>query len=213
MSDGTYNKPIRSTHPESPTIGRVKEYIYDDNGNPTPYFIGSDNIPRTLKGDDGQDGQDGANGSQGLQGEQGIQGDQGPQGTQGPAGAMTVEAFISKTATVTLPNSSSSNIVYTDPVNFDGAGSAYLDISLAVRAYSSSSDMEFDIRFDGVVLDPLYNEEHKDSSGAQSNWRSQCFDLGNVTSGAHTLDLLFSKENTGGTAQLKNYTAKIVRYT
>jgi hypothetical protein len=159
-----------------------------------------DGIPRTLEGDAGPTG---------PQGIQGIQGVDGPQGPQGP---MTVEAFISETATVTLPNSTTKQDIYIDVVNVSVTGPCFLDVSLAVRGHSTSSDMEFDIEFDGSVLDPQYVEEHKDSGTAQENWRSQCFDLGSVTNGNYTLTLRFSKESTGGTAQIKNYTAKLVRY-
>jgi hypothetical protein len=57
MSDGTINKPERSTHPSSPASGRVKKYIYNDGaGTIEPYFMLSDGVPRTIPGVDGADG-------------------------------------------------------------------------------------------------------------------------------------------------------------
>ena len=143
---------------------------------------------------------------------EGPQGPTGPQGPIGPAGPMNVEAFISEAVTVTLPNSTTKQIIYSDSVTISATGDCFLDVSLAVKPHSTNNDMEFDIQVDGVTLVPDYAEEHKDQSAAQSHWRSQCFDLGNVPAGTYTLDLRFSKETTGGTAQLKNYTAKVVRY-
>lgn len=142
----------------------------------------------------------------------GPQGVQGIQGIQGPAGPMRVEALISETGTVTLPNSTVKQDIYTDPVTISGSGDCFLDISLAIRPHNASNDMEFDISFGGNILSPEYVEEHKDVSAAQSMWRSQCLDLGNLAAGTYTMILRFSKESTGGTAQLKNYTAKVVRY-
>lgn len=47
MSDGSINYPLRTSHPSAPTIGRVKEYIYDDGvTTPQPYYILSDGVPR-----------------------------------------------------------------------------------------------------------------------------------------------------------------------
>lgn len=210
MSDGTYNKPIRDTHPEAPASGRVKEYVYNENGIPTPYFIGSDNIPRTLKGNPGQDGQDGA---QGLQGAKGDKGDKGDTGSQGPSGPMKVEALIHYPNQVTLPNVVSPTLIYSDVINFSGQGNAFLDMSLSLSSYSTSRDIFFYVNFDGVDLSPVYVEEHQDSSTAQSNWRGQTFNLGLVSQGSHTLRLYFKKEDDGGTALLKNYISKVVRYT
>jgi len=144
-----------------------------------------------------------------------IEGPQGPQGNDGPigpAGPMNVEAFISETGTVTLPNSTTKQVVYTDSVTIGSTGDCFLDVSLAVKPHSTNNDMEFDILFDGNLINPIYAEEGKDQSNPASNWRSQCFSLGNVAAGTYDLDLRFSKETTGGTAQLKNYTAKVVRY-
>lgn len=198
MSDGTINLPKRATAPGAPASGRYRIYV-DQNDNEVKY-IDDAGLVQTFKGD------------QGDQGIQGAQGDQGIQGAQGPQGPMNVEAFISETATVTLPNTTTATVVYSDTINFSGVGDAFVDISLAVRNHSNNNDMEFFVRFDGVILTPEYIEEHKDNSAAQSLWRAQCFDLGNVSAGNHTLELLFSKEQAGGTAQLKNYTAKVVRY-
>ena len=126
---------------------------------------------------------------------------------------MNVEAFISETGTVTLPNTTTKTLIYSDSVTITATGDCFVDVSLAVKPHSTGNDMEFDVRFDGVILTPEYVEEHKDANTAQSMWRSQCLDLGNVAAGTYDLELFFSKEATGGTAQIKNYTAKVVRYT
>ena len=151
-------------------------------------------------------------GDKGDKGDQGDPGPVGPQGPIGPSGPMTVEAFISETGTVTLPNTTTQTLIYSDSVTISGTGDCFLDVSLAVRPHSTGNDMEFTVEFDGTPLSTTYAEEHKDVSAAQSNWRSQCLNLGNVAAGTYSLDLFFSKEATGGTAQLKNYTAKLVRY-
>ena len=188
-----------ASKPSAPAPGKRLLYPKADGW----YELDSDDNEESLKGDQGD---------QGPQGPQGPQGDPGTPGSQGPAGPMTTEAFISETSTVTLPNTTTPTVIYSDTENWSGGGNSYLDISLAVRPHSTGNDMEFFIRFDGVILTPEYDEEHKDTSTTQSMWRSQCFNLGNVSAGNHTIELLFSKEGTGGTAQLKNYTAKAVRY-
>lgn len=185
--------------PDAPAPGKRLLYPKADGW----YELDSDDNEESLKGEKGDPG------------DPGVQGDPGPQGDpgqQGPAGAMTVEGFVSETSTVTLPNTTTPTVIYSDTINFSGAGDSFLDISLASRPHSTGNDMEYFVRWDGVILVPEYDEEHKDTSTTQSNWRSQCFNLGNVSAGNHTLELLFSKESTGGTAQLKNYTAKAVRY-
>ena len=198
MSDGTINLPKRATPPSAPTVGRYR--IWVDSTDDEVKYIDDTGTVRTFKGDQGDTG---------AQGPQGIQGIQGP---AGPSGPMTVEAFISETSTVTLPNSTTKQDIYIDNVTIDATGNCFLDVSLAVRPHSTGNDMEFDIEFNNSVLTPLYAEEHKDTNVAQSMWRSQCFNLGNVAAGTYPLVLRFSKEATGGTAQLKNYTAKLVRY-
>ena len=44
-------------------------------------------------------------------------------------------------------------------------------------------------------------------------WRTFIFPVGSVPAGNIDVDLRFSKESTGGTAQLKGYSAFLVRYT
>ena len=46
MSDGTVNKPIRTSDPSPPTTGRVKEYIFDDGLQVKPYYMLEDGVPR-----------------------------------------------------------------------------------------------------------------------------------------------------------------------
>lgn len=198
MSDGTINLPKRATSPGAPAANRYRIFV-DQNDDKVKY-IDDLGVIRTFKGDQGDTGL------------QGTQGPQGIQGIQGPVGPMSVEAFISETGTVTLPNSKTKQDIYTNNVTISNTGNCFLDVSLAVKPYSAGSDMKFDIEFNGSVLTPLYREEHEDTNVNQSMWRSQCFDLGNVAAGTYPLTLRFSKEKTGGTARLKNYTAKLVRY-
>lgn len=198
MSDGTLNLPKRSSIPDSPTPNRYK--IYVDSSDDEVKYIDELGVVRTFKGDKGD------------QGDQGPVGPQGPQGIQGPTGPMNVEALVSEKSTVTLPNSTSFNLVYSDTVTVSAAGNLFLDVSLAIKPHSTGNDMIFEIDFDGVTQTPDYTEEHKDTNSAQSMWRSQCIPLGFFSAGTYDLELYFRKEATGGTAQLKNYTAKVVRY-
>ncbi len=186
--------------------------IQGTQGDQGDQGIQGDQGAQGVQGDIGAQGDQGTQGIQGIQGDQGVQGDQGLQGIQGETGPMNVEAFISKTSTVTLPNTTSKTTIYSDSVTIDTTGNCFLDISLAVRGHSPSNDLEFDLLFDGNILNPVYAEEHKDNNNAQSNWRHQTISLGNVSAGTYSLVLRFSKESTGGTAQLKNYTVKLVRY-
>lgn len=185
-----------------PDTGYVYKWLEDEGGIPVYKYRDSS----------GTDGNIGVKGDAGPTGPGGPTGPAGPTGPTGPAGPMTVEAFISETGTVTLPNSTTKQAVYTDTVTITDDGNCFLDVSLAIRPHSTGNDMEFDIEFDGNVLSPVYAEEHKDTNAAQSVWRGQCLDLGNLLAGNYVMSLRFSKEATGGTAELKNYTAKVVRY-
>ena len=167
-----------------------------------------------LKGekDDGSVVTIGVTGPQGPAGPTGPQGPQGPQGDTGPAGPMNTEYFDSFVGTITLPNTSTPTNIFNDTVTISADGDHYLDVSLAVRPHSPGNDMEFRVDFDSAQAGPLYTEEHKDSSAAESMWRSYKIDLGNLLAGSYPLDLFFSKETTGGTAQIKGYTFQVVRY-
>lgn len=200
MSDGTINFPERVSHPDTPTSGRVKFYAYDDGASVEPYYKLDDGSENTLKG------------PQGDQGIQGVQGIQGIQGEIGPTGPMTVEAIFSFTGTATLPNVTNKQVVISNTANISATGDCFLMVSLAYKGHSGNNDMEFDIQFDGNILLPEFAEEPKDQSNPQSNWRTFNFDLGNVTAGNKALNLRFSKETAGGTAQLKGYTAILIRY-
>lgn len=200
MSDGTISFPVRTSHPTAPTTGRVKTYSYNDGGTIQPFFMLEDGIPRTLVG---------ATGPIGPEGPQGIQGIQGP---TGPAGEMTVEGAVFETGTVTLPNSATKQTIYSNVINHDVAGECFLLLGLAYRPHSTGNDMEFDIEYDGNVLIPESVEEGKDTSAVQSHLRSFPIGLGVQSAGAKTINLRFSKETTGGTAQLKAYSAIVVRY-
>ena len=190
MSDGTLNFPKRSSSPSPPSSDRYK--IYVDSSDDEVKYIDDLGVIRTFKGD------------QGDQGIQGIQGLQGIQGIPGPTGPMNVEALISETGTVTLPNTTNPTISAT--------GDCFVDVSLAIKPHAANNDYEFQVQFNGNFVLPALVEEGKDQSNQQSNWRMQTLDLGNVSAGTYTLALFFSKEATGGSAQLKNYTAKVVRY-
>lgn len=151
----------------------------------------------------------------GDKGDKGDQGDPGPQGIQGPVGPvgpMNVEGFVDEPGTVTLPNSTAPSLVYSDAINMSATGNIFILVFLAVRPHSTGNDMEFRVDFDGTPLVPTYAEEHKDVSAAQSMWRMALFKIDGVTAGNKNLDLFFSKETTGGTAQLKTYRALVVRY-
>jgi len=182
------------------------DYIY------TWYQLdGSDIILKGEK-DDGTVVNIGATGPQGPQGDPGPTGPTGPTGPQGPQGPMTVEGIFSFTGTATLPNVTNKQVVISDTANVSTAGDCFLMVSLSYKGHAGNNDMEFDIQFDGNILLPDFAEEPKDQSNAQSNWRSYNFDLGNVTAGNKSLNLRFSKETAVGTAQLKGYTAILVRY-
>jgi len=147
-----------------------------------------------------------------IKGPQGDTGPTGATGATGPAGPMNVEGFVSETGTVTLPNVTNPTQIYSDSITITSDGDCFVDISLAIKPHAGNNDYEFQVQWDGSFVLPALIEEGKDQSNAQSNWRSQCLDLGNVSAGTYTLALFFSKESASGTAQLKNYTAKVVRY-
>lgn len=207
MSDGTLNLPKRNSTPTVPGADRFKIWV-DSNDNEVKYTddLGATN---TFKGDQGDQGIQGIQGTPGVDGVDGATGPQGATGAQGPTSYDTV---IVNNTLVTLPNSTAKTVIYSDTVNVAANGECVLMVSLAVRPHAAANDMEFDLEYDGGILAPDYAEEHKDSSAPQSHWRTYIFPLGAQTSGNKTLDLRFSKESTGGTAQLKGYTAILVRY-
>lgn len=198
MSDGTINLPKRATAPGAPASGRYR--IYVDSNDDEVKYIDDLGVISTFKGD------------QGDQGVQGPQGNTGPQGIQGPEGPMKVEGFVSETGTVTLPNATNPTQIYSDTITISDTGNCFVDISLSVKPHSGNNDYEFQVQWNGSFVLPALIEEGKDQSNAESNWRMQTLDLSNVAAGTYTLALFFSKELLGGTAQLKNYTAKVVRY-
>ena len=198
MSDGTMNLPKRGSKPDAPATNRYKIYV-DGNDDEVKYVDDSDTV-RTFKGDKGD------------QGDQGPVGPQGPQGIQGPAGPMNVEGVADEQGTVTLPNSTTKSVVYSDTFNVSTAGLCFLMVSIAMKPHATNNDYEFDIDLGGNILTPDMAEEGKDSSGAQSNWRTFIFPVGNIAAGNIDCDLRFSKESTGGTAQHKGYSAFLVRY-
>lgn len=198
MSDGTINLPKRATAPGAPAAGRYR--IFVDQSDDEVKYVDENGVIRTFKGE---------------QGDQGIQGNDGPPGADGPpgpSGPMTVEGVANEQGDVTLPNTTNKTVIYSDTFNVSTAGNCYLIVSLAVKPHSTGNDMEFDLDFGGNILEPVYVEEHKDTSNAQHAWRSFTFPVGNVPAGNIDLDLRFSKEDTGGTAILRAYSAILVRY-
>ena len=151
-------------------------------------------------------------GDKGDQGDVGPIGPQGPQGNIGPTGPMNVEGVADEQATVTLPNTTTKTVIYSDTFNVSATGNCLLIVSLAYRPHSTGNDMEFDVDLGGNILTPPSNEEGKDTNAAQSHWRTFVFPVGNIAAGNIDCDLRFSKEATGGTAQLKGYSAFLVRY-
>lgn len=196
--------------PSVPETGAIRQWVGSDGV--LRYIDAEGNITTVTKGDKGDIGDTGATGPAGVDGVDGDTGPQGPQGEVGPSGPMTVESFVSEKSVVTLPDSTTLQTIYTHDITISGDGPCFLDISLAIKGHSTSNDYEFVAEFGGVALTPTLVEEVKDLSTVQSNWRSQCLDLGEVVAGTYTLELQFRKDNTGGTALLKNYTAKVVRY-
>lgn len=192
--------------------------LIKSNGNPAG--LNTNEAALSFRPADGMpeitDGQTGLTtllkGDKGDQGDVGPVGPQGPQGNVGPAGPMTVEGVADEQGTVTLPNTTTKTVIYSDTFNVSATGNCYLVVSLAARPHAASNDMEFDIDLGGNILVPEYVEEGKDNSAAQSAWRSYTFPVGNIAAGNIDCDLRFSKETTGGTAQLKGYSAFLVRY-
>lgn len=203
--DGVKEIFLKSGEPGSginPDSGYIYKWIEDDNGDKIYKY----------KDENGTIGNIGVKGDTGPIGPIGPVGPVGPQGSVGPAGPMNVEELISETGTVTLPNVTNPAQIYSDSITITSNGNCFVDVSLAIRPHAGNNDYEFQVQWDGSFKLPALIEEGKDQSNPQSNWRSQTIDLGFVTAGTYTLALFFSKETTGGTAQLKNYTAKVVRY-
>lgn len=195
MSDGTLNLPKRNTNPDSPTVDRYK--IFVDGNDDEVKYIDDLAVVRTFKGDQGD---------QGIQGIQGIQGPQGNAGNDGADGATGPTDLVSKwtnTSTITLPNTTTKTFVDGVTFNVPTVGNYVYTGKIAVRPHSTGNDMEFDLRLDNVVLPDIQVEEHKDTNTAQAMGRPFQGDLGSLSAGNHDLDLYFSKESTGGTAQIK----------
>ena len=125
---------------------------------------------------------------------------------------MSVEGTNFFTGTATLPNVTNPQTVITDTFNVSTTGDCFLMISLAYKGHATNNDMIFDVQFDGNILIPESREESKDAGNQQSIYRSFTFGLGSVSSGNKVINLRFSKEIAGGTAQLKGFTAILVRY-
>lgn len=158
-------------------------YQKDSNGN-----------EETLKGDKGDTGDTGDTGPQGPQG------DVGPAGPAGPVAVLFKE---DDDTVLTLPNTTTPQNVFSRSVNFLTTAEYVMQVMVAVRPFSTSNDMEFFWELDGTQVGADYVEEHKDSNTAQSNLRNWQIDLGSVSAGTKDIDLYFSKESTGGTAQLR----------
>lgn len=167
------------------------DYVYkgkDSNG--TVFNIG-------VKGDAG---------TQGIQGIQGIQGDaglDGATGAEGPAGPTALAHKLTNTSTTTLPNTTTKTFIDGITFNVPSTGDYVMTAKISFRPHSTGNDMEWGWRLDNNVLDDLQAEEHKDTNATQIVGRGFQIDLGTLAPGNHDLDLYFSKEATGGTAQLK----------
>lgn len=151
-------------------------------------------------------GVEGAQGPQGIQGIQGIQGNDGSDGAvgpQGPAGPVSLAEKWLLTSTITLPNTTTKTFVDGITFNVPSDGEYVYTGKISYRPHNASNDVEFDLRLDNVVLPDDQVEEGKDANTAQKNGRPFQGELGVLTSGVHDLDLYFSKEATGGTAELK----------
>jgi hypothetical protein len=222
LSEGVLNLPFRAVPPASPKIGRYKIWIDTNDG--LVKFTDSNGVTGTFQGPQGPIGLTGPQGDQGPQGNQGIQGDQGPQGIQGPQGLQGIQGpqgpqgpvelvFVLDVDTaVTLPDTSTKTSLGVIPVNFPTTGDYLFQAMISIRPHSTGNDMEFDWRLDGTQFGPEYVEEHKDTASQQSNLRMFQANLAGQIAGNKSLELFFSKESTGGTAQLKYVSIAIWRY-
>jgi len=219
MSEGVLNLPFRANPPQSPNVGRYKIWVdsndglvkFTDENGVTGTFQGSEG-PQGPQGLQGLQGPQGPQGPQGTQGIQGEVGPQGPQGIQGPQGAVDLTYVADVDAIITLPNTTTKTSLGAVSVNFPTTGNYLFQAMIAVRPHSTNSDMEFDWRLGGVQFGAEYAEEHKESVAPQSNLRMFQADLGNIIAGNLDLELFFSKETAGGTAQLNYTSIAIWRY-
>lgn len=200
----SYVEFIKQNEPSTPATDRVRIYVDQSTGE--PYYKDDAGVAQTLVGSDG------AQGPQGPQGDPGPAGADGAPGPVGPAGPVSVDYVSSRTATLTLPNSTTFQTIYSDSLTAQANGDYILSISIAARGHSAGNDMRFRLELDGSTILPVYTEEHKDSSAPQSAWRTFNFNLGNQAAGTYPLNLQFSKESTGGTAQIKGYTVILWRH-
>lgn len=206
--DGVKELVLRTSAPigSTPDVGSIYKWVEEDGGDLIYKGLDSNGNPKSL-------GVQGATGATGATGVQGPTGPTGATGPTGPSGTMEVEVIVNHLSTVTLPNSSTAQSIYDDTFTMSTSGNCFIDISMSLRSHSTGNDMEFEFYLDGVFIQVPYNEEHKDSGGNQSNWRSfGSIDLGFLAAGSHNIEMFFSKEQTGGTAQLKSYCFKVVRY-
>lgn len=211
MSDGTINLPFRNSAPQNPEPNRYKLWI-DSSDSEVKYTdsTGSTNLFKGSKGDTGDTGATGATGDTGPAGQDGVDGQD---GATGPIGPMNVEFLVNNTPYITLPNSTSMTYVTEQSFTVSGTGECYLDFSMGLKPNSSSNDMRFELYIDGQYISLGFVEEFKDSSTAQEIWRTYTgMRLNSLSAGSHTITLYFSKEQTGGTAILKTYSMKVVRY-
>jgi hypothetical protein len=93
--------------------------------------------------------------------------------------------------------------VYNAPFSVPTSGNYVVTAKISGRPSSTSADMEYDWRLDGSVQPDDSVREYKDSGSDQKVGDYFQMDLETIAPGSHDLDLYFSKENTGGTAQLK----------
>lgn len=200
----SYVEFIKQNEPSTPATDRVRIYVDQSTGE--PYYKDDAGVAQTLVGADGPQG------IQGIQGEPGQDGSPGQTGATGAPGPTNVDYINSRTATLTLPNTTTFQTVYSDNITAQANGDYILSISIATRPHTATSDVLYRLVLNGVTILPTYAEEHKDASPAQSMYRTFNFNLGTQAAGTYPLELQFSKESAGGTSQIKGYTVILWRH-
>lgn len=179
--------------PSAPSFGKYKIYIK----NGVPKYLDSQDVEHDYKGEKGDQGIPGNDGSDGPIGPEG------PVGPVGPAGSMSLIHKDKFSGVITLPNSTSKTFVWRTSFNAPVGSNGYLIATIGFRGHSTGNDCEFDWELNGSILDGDLVEEMKDTSSLAKNLRTFQIDLNTLNNGAYNLDLYFSKEATGGTAQIK----------
>ena len=133
----------------------------------------------------------------------GADGADGATGPQGPQGPVALDFFDANFTVLTLPDSTAKSVARTWSVTLPQTADYHFDMIVGMRPHSTGNDMEWDTQFDGNFVGNEPAEEHKDISVGQERNRPFGGPMGNIAAGTYDFDLRFSKEVTGGTAQLK----------